>query len=247
MLKNNRVGIRFSVGSVNNTVSDNVIEGSETSVSTFPGSDTPVEADSGRVSMITFSNNVIMGGGIQIREADKIVFSGNTIDSSVDFLLKDSSALITDDVSVSLSGDSCIDSKSTVDGELCDFEIEEVSDISMNPTQSQTELNLTSTSNPTSSPTNSPTSSPRSFPITDAPTMDAPDMDAPVMDAPVMDAPVASVMNTLSPTDSPTISPVDVEAMEPESVNTDAVSGSSKLSFGLKELTIPIICLFFIK
>ena len=65
--------------------------------------------------------------------------------------------------------------------------------------------------------------------------------------APTTDSPVAPVMNTLSPTDSPTISPVDVEAMEPESVNTDAVSGSSKLSFGLKELTIPIICLFFIK
>ena len=153
-----------------------------------------------------------------------------------DFLVQDSSVLITDDVSVSLSGDSCVDSKSLVDGELCDFEIE-MTDIFMNPTQSQTGLNLTSTSSPTSSPTNSPTSSPRSFPITDAPTMDAP----------VMDAPVASVMNTLSPTDSPTISTVDVETIEPESENTDAVSGSSKLSFGFKEFIIPIVCLFFIK
>ena len=186
-----------------------------------------MEADSGRVSMITFSNNVIMGGKIQLRESDKIVFSGNTIDSNVDFRLQDSSALITDDVSVSLSGDSCVDSKSLVDGELCEFEIKEVSEISMNPTQSDTELNLTSTS----------TSSPTSAPITDAP----------VMDATVMDSPIASVMNTISPTASPTISPVDVETMEPESENIDAVSGSSKLSFGLKELTIPIICLFFIK
>ena len=108
-MKNNRIGIRFSVGSVNNTVSDNVIEDSETSVSTFPGSDTPVEADSGRVSMIKFSNNVIMGGKIQIKESDKIVFFGNKIDGNVDFRLQDSSALITDDVSVRLSGESCVD------------------------------------------------------------------------------------------------------------------------------------------
>jgi len=227
-LKNNRIGIRFSVGSVNNTVSGNVIEGSETSVSTFPGSDTPVEADSGRVSMITFSNNVIMGGKIQIRESDKIVFSGNTIDSNVDFLVQDSSALITDDVSVSLSGDSCVDSKSVVDGELCDFEIKEVSEISINPTQSQTELNLTS--------------SPTSVPITDDPIVNTPVMNTPVMNTPVMNTP------TGIPTDSPTISPVNVETIESvESENTDAVSGSSKINFGLKELAIPIICLFFIK
>ena len=220
-MKNNRIGIRFSVGSVNNTVSDNVIEGSETSVSTFPGSDTPVEADSGRVSMITFSNNVIMGGKIQIKESDKIVFFGNTIDDNVDFRLQDSSALIKDDVSVRLSGESCIDSKSLVDGELCDFEIKEVSEISINPTQSQTEMNLTGTS----------------VPITDDPIVNTPVMSTPAMDTP-----------TDSPTSSPTVSPMGVETVESvDSENTDAVSGSSKLSFGLKELTIPIICLFFIK
>ena len=209
----------------NNTVSDNVIEGSETSVSTFPGSDTPVEADSGRVSMITFSNNVIMGGKIQIKESDNIVFFGNTIDGNVDFRLEDSSALIKDDVSVRLSGESCVDSKSLVDGELCDFEIEEVSEISMNPTQSPTEMNLTGTSSPTS------------VPITDDPIVNTPVMDVPVMNT-----------STDSPTSSPTVSPMSAETVESvESENTDAVSGSSKLSFGLKELTIPIICLFFIK
>ena len=159
-----------------------------------------------------------MGGKIQIKESDKIVFFGNTIDGNVDFRLQDSSALIKDNVSVRLSGESCVDSKSLVDGELCDFEIEEVSEISMNSTQSPTEMNLTGTSSPTS------------VPITDDP------------NTPVMDTP------TDSPTSSPTVSPMGVEAIESvESENTDAVSGSSKLSFGLKELTIPIICLFFIK
>ena len=188
-----------------------------------------MEADSGRVSMITFSNNVIMGGKIQIKESDKIVFFGNTIDGNVDFRLQDSSALIKDDVSVRLSGESCVDSKSLVDGELCDFEIEEVSEISMNTTQSPTEMNLTGTSSPTS------------VPITDDSIVNTPVM-APVMDIPVMNT------STDSPTSSPTVSPMGVETVESvESENTDAVSGSSKLSFGLKELTIPIICLFFIK
>ena len=109
-----------------------------------------------------------MGGKIQIKESDKIVFSGNTIDRNGDFLVQDSSVLITDDVSVSLSGESCVDSKSLVDGELCDFEIEEVSETSMNPTQSQTEMNLTGTSSPTS------------VPITDDPIVNTPVMDVPV-------------------------------------------------------------------
>ena len=229
-MKNNRVGIRFSVGSVNNTVSDNVIEGSETSVSTFPGSDTPVEADSGRVSMITFSNNVIMGGIIQIRESDKMVFSGNTIDSIVDFRLQDSSALITDDVSVSLSGDSCVDSKSLVDGELCDFEIKEVSEV---PEVLETPSPTTKMNFFTSSPTFAPvTSSPAV--ITSSPTV-------------ITSSPTVTSSPVLEKNIQGTLSPVDIFPVEPENTNGIPVSGSSKLGLGLKELIIPVICLFFIK
>ena len=229
-LKNNRIGIRFSVGSVNNTVSDNVIEGSETSVSTFPGSDTPVEADSGRVSMITFSNNVIMGGKIQIKESDKIVFFGNTIDGNVDFRLQDSSALITDDVSVSLSGDSCVDSKSLVDGELCDFEIKEVSEV---PEVLETPSPTTKMNFFTSSPTFAPvTSSPAV--ITSSPTV-------------ITSSPTVTSSPVLEKNIQGTLSPVDIFPVEPENTNGIPVSGSSKLGLGLKELIIPVICLFFIK
>ena len=171
-----------------------------------------------------------MGGIIQIRESDKIVFSGNTMDSIVDFRLQDSSALITDDVSVSLSGDSCVDSKSLVDEELCDFEIEEVSEV---PEVPETPSPTTKMNFFTSSPTFAPVITSIPTVITNSPTVitSSPTFASPVLEKNIRD----------------TLSPVDIFPVEPENTNENPVSGSSKLSLGLKGLIIPIICLFFIK
>jgi len=185
-----------------------------------------------------------MGGKIQLRESDIIVFSGNTIESDVEFRVIDSSALITDDVSVSLSGDSCVDSKSTVGGELCDFEIE-ITDISMN-----------STNIPTMSPTISPTtdapvvvtSSPTISPGFNNPTI-SPGFNSPTFSPGFNSQTFSPGFNspTFSPVfNSPTFTPGSTEEVKPESTSIP-VSGSSKTSFGFKEFIIPIICLFFIK
>jgi len=118
------IGIRFSVGSTNNLVENNVIEGSSSwDVSTYMGNEDTVEMETGRVSNIVFKNNKL--STVSIKDSDRIEFHGNEFIGDSEFELFDSSCLILGNTGLDKldQEDSCLDSASDIDGELCDFDI----------------------------------------------------------------------------------------------------------------------------
>jgi len=123
-LTDNGIGIRFSVGSTNNLVENNVIEGSSSwDVSTYMGNEDTVEMETGRVSNIVFKNNKL--STVSIKDSDRIEFHGNEFIGDSEFELFDSSCLILGNTGLDKldQEDSCLDSASDIDGELCDFDI----------------------------------------------------------------------------------------------------------------------------
>ena len=156
-LVNNRIGIRFSVGSTQNLVKDNLIMGSkELDVSTYEGNEKTVEASSGRPSDILFVSNYF-SGEISITESDGIVFEDNEFTEDVKIAIRDSSVLVDDEtVVVTTTGESCLGNK--VQGNKCG-----VSEVSSVPT-------IPASVVLTFSPTASPTASPTDFISTSTPT-----------------------------------------------------------------------------
>jgi len=80
----NKYGLRFSVGTKNLVVSNNIVKGSlQYAVYTYKGSDAPsFTGPSGRPTGITFTGNTFDGAGAElfkIQDSDKFTFTGGSI------------------------------------------------------------------------------------------------------------------------------------------------------------------------
>ncbi len=113
----NKNGMRFSVGSSNNLIQDNIIDDSSSyGMYFFKGSDAPTEVGDGRPKNNRFINNTITDSsiyGIKLREADNNLFQDNDFINNGKTLLLEAATgnrflnnLISDndDVGITLSG-----------------------------------------------------------------------------------------------------------------------------------------------
>lgn len=83
-VRDNKFGLRFSVGTKGTLVQNNTVSNSSSyAVFAYKGTDTPVyTGTSGRPSDITFTNNIFNGSGLQLfklQDSDRFTFTGGSV------------------------------------------------------------------------------------------------------------------------------------------------------------------------
>ena len=128
-LRNNAIGMRFSVGSKDNIVEGNSFIENGESLYMYEGNDKPVEADESFPNGNVFFKNdfKVVGEGIRLSGTSNTQFLENTFTGEVEVELSESVNVLflgnTGNLVLDVSSDSCLDPQSDIPVNFCDTSV----------------------------------------------------------------------------------------------------------------------------